>query len=78
MWTSPFRKGNYDTHTINKYIIPFSIIAASLIATDRKIADQLPNTEDQTVWSGRISQIGAAYTLAGAFGRDIPCGKDER
>src|SRR5687768_1585578 len=25
MWSSPFRKSNYDTHTIKKYIIPFSI-----------------------------------------------------
>jgi hypothetical protein len=75
MWSSPFRKGNYDTQTVKKYIIPFSIIAASLIATDRRIAGQLPNTEDQRVWSGRVSQLGASYTLAGASGAMYVIGK---
>lgn len=65
MWSSPFRKGNYDTKTVKKYVIPFAIISASLIAADRKIADGLPNTRDQATWSGRISQLGSAYSLAG-------------
>jgi len=68
IWTSPFRASSYDTHTVKKYVVPFAIIAGALIATDTRTADALPNTEDQTVWSGRVSQIGAAYTLAGFSG----------
>ena len=40
-------------------------MTAVLIASDRKIADSLPNTTHQTRWSGRVSQLGASYTLAG-------------
>jgi len=65
MWTSPFRPSNYDSHTMKKYGLPFLLISGALIATDHKTADLLPNTEDQTTWSGRVSQLGAAYTLAG-------------
>src|SRR5262245_60757800 len=65
LWTSPFRGSNYDSHTMRKYGLPFLLITGALIATDHKTADWLPNTEDQTVWSGRVSQMGAAYSLAG-------------
>ena len=50
-------------------------ITAALFATDRKTAAALPNTTDQTVWSGRVSQIGAAYTLAGGSGAIYLIGK---
>src|SRR5262245_45952245 len=65
LWTSPFRGSNYDSHTMRKYGLPFLLITGALIATDHKTADWLPNTQDQTVWSGRVSQMGASYSLAG-------------
>lgn len=66
IWTSPLRKSSYDSRAVKKYLIPFSIITATLIATDRHTADALPNSTDQTRWSGRFSQGGAWYSLAGA------------
>lgn len=75
LWTSPFRASNYDSHTMRKYGLPFLLITGALIATDHKTADWLPNTEDQTVWSGRVSQMGAAYTLAGFSGATYLIGK---
>lgn len=75
MFSSPFRKSSYSTSTVKKYVIPFAIISATLIATDNKIADGFPNTDDQTRWSGRVSQLGAAYTLAGASGAMYLIGK---
>jgi membrane-associated phospholipid phosphatase len=75
MWTSPFRGGNYDAPAVKKYVIPFALISAGLIATDRKIADVLPNTNDQAVWSGRVSQIGSAYSMAGLSGAMYLLGK---
>src|SRR6187549_2455632 len=65
IWTAPFRPSNYDSHSMKKYGLPFLLISAVSIATDPKTADWLPNTRDQEIWSGRVSQIGAAYTLAG-------------
>jgi membrane-associated phospholipid phosphatase len=75
MWTSPFRPSEYDAHTVKKYVIPFALISAGLIATDSKTAEILPNTVDQRVWAGRVSQIGAAYTLAGFSGATYVLGK---
>jgi membrane-associated phospholipid phosphatase len=75
MWSSPFRSTSYDTPTVKKYVIPFALISTALIATDKKTVDVLPNTTDQAVWSGRISQLGAAYSLAGASGTMYLFGK---
>ncbi len=75
IWTSPFRAGNYDSHTMKKYGVPFLLISGALIASDRKTADLLPNSQDQAVWSGRVSQIGASYTLAGMAGATYLIGK---
>ena len=75
IWTSPFRGSSYDSHSIKKYVIPFALISAGLIASDRKTAEFLPNTNDQTKWSGRVSQIGAAYTLAGFSSGFVLVGK---
>jgi membrane-associated phospholipid phosphatase len=75
MWSSPFRRSSYDTPTVKKYVIPFALISTALIAADRKTIDIMPNTTDQTVWSGRVSQLGAAYTLAGASGAIYLFGK---
>jgi len=68
IWTSPFRAKNYDSRTVRKYIVPFILVSAALIATDRITGDLLPNTHDQAVWSGRVSQFGSAAALAGAGG----------
>jgi len=65
LWTAPFRFGNYESHTMVKYGVPFVLMSGALIATDHKSAEALPNTEDQTVWSGRVSQLGTAYSLGG-------------
>ena len=75
MWSSPFRAGNWDSHTVKKYIVPFALISTAMIATDHKSKDWLPNTSDQTVWSGRVSQFGAAYTLAGFSGATYAFGR---
>jgi membrane-associated phospholipid phosphatase len=68
IWTSPFRRDSYSSNAIKRYVIPFAIIAGALIASDRKTAALLPNTTDQSVWSGRVSQLGSGYSLAGFSG----------
>jgi membrane-associated phospholipid phosphatase len=65
MWTSPFRASSYESRGFFKYVVPFTLITGALIATDRQTSNLLPNTEDQSKWSLRVSQIGAPYTLAG-------------
>jgi membrane-associated phospholipid phosphatase len=75
MFSSPFRKSSYSTRAVKKYVIPFAVVTAALIATDRKTADLLPNSRDQAVWSGRVSQFGAAYSLAGGAGAMYLIGK---
>src|SRR5262245_57284441 len=75
MWTAPFRFHNYESHTMVKYGLPFILASGALIATDHKSAEALPNTQDQAVWSGRVSQMGAAYTLAGFSGATYLIGK---
>jgi membrane-associated phospholipid phosphatase len=69
MWTSPFRIGDYDRHTMVKYGLPFLAASAALIATDHRTTGAIPPTGSQTfVWSGRVAQVGAPYTLAAATG----------
>ena len=69
MWSSPFRFKNYDSHTMEKYGLPFVLASSALIATDRYTTGAIPGVHSQTfIWSGRISQIGAPYTLAAATG----------
>jgi len=75
IWTSPFRQSTYGSHTVKKYGIPFLLISVAAIATDHQTADLLPNTEDQTKWSRRVSQLGAAYTLAGITGGSYLLGR---
>lgn len=75
MWTSPFRHGTYGSHTVRKYGIPFLLLSATSLATDRRTGDLLPNTADQTTWSRRVSQMGASYTLAGISGASYLLGR---
>ena len=75
LWTSLLKSETYSSHTIKKYGIPFTLLSAALIATDNKTAESLPNTADQKKWSGRVSQGGAAYTLAAVSGGTYLFGK---
>jgi membrane-associated phospholipid phosphatase len=65
VWTSPFRGSSYSSRAFPKYVIPFTVITGALIATDHRTSELLPNTRDQALWSRRVSQVGAPYTLAG-------------
>src|SRR4051812_36344569 len=65
LWSSPFRKSSYKGRGFKRYVIPFTLVTAALMATDHRTSELLPNTDDQSKWSLRISQIGAPYTLAG-------------
>ena len=75
IWTSPFRGSTYSSHALPKYVIPFALISGALIASDKKTAALLPNTTDQTKWSGRVSELGASYTLAGFTGATLLLGQ---
>jgi membrane-associated phospholipid phosphatase len=75
MMSSPFRTSSYSSRTVEKYVIPFALISTAFIASDSRTQEILPNTEDQRVWFGRVSQLGAAYTLAGASGALYGLGK---
>jgi len=59
IWTSPFRMKRKDA----KWWLIFGAATGALIATDRQTSQQLPNTKDQLAYSGRVSQLGAVYTL---------------
>ncbi len=65
IWTSPFRRSSYSSHAFSKYVLPFTVITGALIATDHRTSELLPNTNDQAIWSQRVSRLGAPYTLAG-------------
>ena len=60
IWTSPFRM----TRRNAKWWLIFGAATGALIATDRRSAQQLPNTGDQVAVSRGVSRLGAAYTLA--------------
>lgn len=75
IWSSPFKRSSYDSKAVRKYVVPFGLITAALIATDHKTREILPNTDDQTRWSGRVSQLGAAYTVLGFSGGTYLLGK---
>jgi len=68
IWTSPFRPGSYSGKAFPKYVVPFTLITAALVATDHQTANILPNTTLQATWSRRVSQIGAPYSLVGIAG----------
>jgi membrane-associated phospholipid phosphatase len=67
IWTSPFRSASYDAHAVKKYVIPFALISSAMIATDTR-TDVWTDSPTLTRWSGRVSQMGAGYTLAGFSG----------
>jgi membrane-associated phospholipid phosphatase len=64
IWTSPFRMKRKDA----KWWLIFGGATGALIATDRRSSQLLPNTRDQVAFSGRVSGIGAVYTLVPVAG----------
>jgi len=75
IWTSPFRGRSYSSRGFAKYVVPFTLITGALIATDHRTSQLLPNTSSQDVWSGRVSRVGAPYTVAGMAGTAYVIGK---
>ena len=68
IFLSPFRMNRGNA----KWWLLSGVVTAGLIAADRRIANSFENSRGQVQWGGRISQIGASYTLvplvAGYYG----------
>lgn len=64
IWTSPFRMNRQNA----KWWLIFGAATGALIATDRRISQQLPNTGDQVAFSRGVSRVGAIYTLVPVAG----------
>ena len=60
IFTSPFHA---NRHNALEWLVPMAATGA-LIASDSQIANAFENSSGQVRWGGRISNIGAAYTLA--------------
>jgi hypothetical protein len=54
---------------------PFAGATAGLIATDKKAMTLLPNTPDQIRRCGRVSDLGALYSLGGFSAGILVTGK---
>jgi membrane-associated phospholipid phosphatase len=71
IFTSPF----HMTRESARLWLIFGAATGGLIAADRRIADSFENSKGQVRWGGRISNIGASYTLipllAGYYGYGI-------
>ena len=59
IFTSPF---HVSRHNALDWIVPMAVTGA-LIAGDTRIADSFQNSRGQVRWGGRVSDIGASYTL---------------
>jgi len=59
IFTSPFRMNRDNA----KWWLLSAAVTGGLIAADRHIADSFENSNGQVRWGGRISNIGASYTL---------------
>lgn len=59
IFTSPFR---VNRHNALQWLVPIGVTGA-LIASDTHIANAFENSSGQIRWGGRISDIGASYTL---------------
>jgi membrane-associated phospholipid phosphatase len=59
IFTSPFR---VNRHNALEWLIPLAAVGA-LIPADTHLADAFENSKGQVRWGGRISNIGASYTL---------------
>ena len=71
IFTSPFRMNRNNA----KWWLLSGAVTAGLIAADHHITNSFENSNGQVKWGGRISQIGAAYTLvplvAGYYGYGV-------
>ncbi len=80
IFTSPFHA---DRHNALEWLLPMAV-TGTLIASDTHIANAFENSHGQVRWGGRISDIGASYTLipivAGSYvygaWRDNPKGRE--
>jgi len=80
IFTSPFK---VNRHNALEWLLPIAATGA-LIASDTHIANAFENSGGQVRWGGRISNIGASYTLipivAGSYvygaWRDNPKGRE--
>jgi membrane-associated phospholipid phosphatase len=80
IFTSPF---HINRHNALEWLVPMAANGA-LIASDNHIANAFENSRGQVRWGGRISNIGASYTLipivAGSYvygaWRDDPKGRE--
>jgi membrane-associated phospholipid phosphatase len=80
IFTSPF---HVSRHNALDWMVPMAVTGA-LIASDTRIADSFQNSRGQVRWGGRVSDIGASYTLipivAGSYvygaWRDSPKGRE--
>jgi membrane-associated phospholipid phosphatase len=80
IFTSPF---HVNRHNALDWMVPMAVTGA-LIASDTHIADSFQNSRGQVRWGGRVSDIGASYTLipivAGSYvygaWRDNPKGRE--
>lgn len=67
-FTSPFHMNRDNA----KWWLGATLVTAVLIAEDRRIANSLANSHGQVAWGGRVSQLGAPYTIvpviAGYYG----------
>ena len=59
IFTSPFHA---NRHNALEWLLPLGVTGA-LIASDTHIANAFENSRGQVRWGGRISDIGASYTL---------------
>jgi membrane-associated phospholipid phosphatase len=59
IFTGPFR---VNRHNALEWLIPLAAVGA-LIPADTHLADAFENSKGQVRWGGRISDIGASYTL---------------
>jgi membrane-associated phospholipid phosphatase len=71
IFTSPFHMSRRNAWV---WVVSGATIGG-LIVSDRRIADAFENSHGQVRWGGRISNIGAAYTLipivAGSYGYGV-------
>jgi membrane-associated phospholipid phosphatase len=72
IWTAPVRMKCRQILTI---ALPLTAATVALIATDEKAGKWLPNTPNQIRWSGRVSTMGAVYSLGGIVGTGMIVGK---
>src|SRR5258708_34722259 len=80
IFTSPLHA---NRHNALEWVVPMAVTGA-LIASDTHIANAFENSRGQVRWGGRISNIGASYTLipivAGSYiygaWRDNPKGRE--